>query len=248
MRILTQIQGLKSGRPGRIGPCLAHHLGRVLTQDCLLCAAASADGLLCHACAADLPRLPTPACPRCALPTPLGEICGRCLAHPPHFDATLAAFRYDFPLDQLVQSFKYGHRLALGAYFGRQLATLSTGLVADLIMPLPLHPERLRQRGFNQALELARPVSRARQWTIDAASCRRTRDTPAQAELPWRERLKNMRNAFHCTTDLRGKRIVLVDDVMTTGASLDECARTLKLHGALEVTVLVVARALPKTA
>jgi ComF family protein len=249
MAILTQIKSLKSGPPRGSGHRFGHRLGRclgaLLAQDCLLCGAASEDDILCRACAAELPRLQAPGCPRCALPTAHGETCGRCLSAAPHFDATLAAFRYAFPLDKLIQSFKYGHRLALGAYFGRQLATLAGSLAADLIIPLPLHPGRLRQRGFNQALVLARPVGRAYRLPIDATSCRRTRDTPAQAELAWRERVKNMRNAFHCTADLTGKRVVLVDDVMTTGASLDECARTLKLHGAAQVTALVLARALP---
>lgn len=238
MSILPQNKGLKAKAMVRIG--------KLLAQDCLLCAAASDNEILCAACAADLPLLQKPHCPSCALPTPIGEICGRCLTKPPHYDATLAAYSYDFPLDKLVQSFKYGHRLALGAYFGRQLAALAKNIAADLIIPLPLHPLRLRERGFNQALELARPAGRALNLPIDSASCSRTRNTPAQANLAWRERTKNIRGAFHCAADFTGKRIILVDDVMTTGASLDECARTLKLHGATEVILLVVARALPK--
>ena len=218
---------------------------RLLTQDCLLCSAPQAMDILCTACAADLPRLRQPACPRCALPTLNGELCGQCLKKPPHFDAALAAYEYDFPLDKLVQSFKYGHRLALGEYFGRQLALLAAPLTASVIIPLPLHPQRLRERGFNQALELARPVARARGWPIETASCRRVRHAPAQAGLAWRERVKNIRGAFHCTQDFTGQEVILVDDVMTTGASLDECSRTLKLHGAAKVTLLVVARALP---
>ena len=244
MSILTQIRGLKSGPLHR----LAGRIGRLLAQDCLLCAAPSADEMLCPACAADLPRLPAACCPRCALPTPQGEVCGRCLGRPPHFDAALAVYRYDFPVDKLIQSFKYGHRLALGDYFGRQLVLLAAPLAADLIVPLPLHDERLRQRGFNQALELSRALARARRLPIDASSCRRTRHTPAQAGLAWRERVRNLRQAFACSDDLSGKRIIVVDDVMTTGASLDEFARTLKLHGAADVTVLVVARALPRVA
>ena len=138
--------------------------------------------------------------------------------------------------------------LALGPWFGQQLAACTGDFSADLIIPLPLHPLRLRERGFNQAYELAQPISTARGWPIDTHVCSRTRNTPAQAELPWRERVKNIRGAFHCAADLTGKSIALVDDVMTTGASLDECARTLKLHGAARVTLLVVARALPKSA
>ena len=106
---------------------------------------------------------------------------------------------------------------------------------------------RLRERGFNQALELARPIGKALRIPIDTTSCSRTRNTPAQAKLAWREREDNIRGAFHCAADFTGKRMLLVDDVMTTGASLNECARTLKLHGASSVTLLVVARALPKS-
>lgn len=217
----------------------------LLADDCLLCAAAGSDAVVCARCAGELPRLPDARCPQCALPTSLGERCGRCLRAPPHFDTTVAEFAYDFPLDKLVQSFKYGHRLALGQWFGERLAELAGDSAADLIVPLPLHRLRLRERGFNQALELARPLHRASGIALDTRICQRIRATPAQAALPWRERVKNIRGAFHCTADLSGKRVLLVDDVMTTGASLDECARTLKLHGAAEVCVLVVARALP---
>lgn len=246
MLILPQIKGLQAAARGiRTG------FGRILTpfleQDCLLCGGVSTNDLVCPACAADLPRMPETVCPRCARPMPDNVLCGRCLRKPPHFDATRALFRYEFPLDKLVQSFKYAHRLALGRYFGRQLAALER-IEADLIIPLPLHPERLRERGFNQALELARPVSKAWQLPIDAAICSRTRNTAAQAHLPWRQRVKNVRGAFHCGGDLSGKRILLVDDVMTTGASLDECARTLKLHGAAHISVLIVARTPPKSA
>ena len=242
MSILTQNRGLKA----RLISHLRYELGQVLEQDCLLCAASNARDILCETCASELARLEEPRCPRCAIPTEHGEVCGRCLTSPPHFDATLAAYRYDFPLDKLVQSFKYGQRLALGVYFGQQLAALGKRIVADLIIPLPLHPERLRARGFNQALEIARPVGKALSLPIDATSCRRMRNTPAQTRLAWRDRAKNVRGAFHCSSDFTGRRVILVDDVMTTGASLDECARTLKLHGAAEITLLVVARALPK--
>ena len=218
---------------------------RLLAQDCLLCGAESGISPVCAACEQDLPQLPAARCPCCALPTLDGEVCGRCLARTPNYDLTLAAFRYDFPLDKLVQSFKYGHRLALAGYFGRQLAALPADAPADVIIPLPLHPRRLRERGFNQALELARGVGRAWRTPVDARSCRRIRHTPAQADLPWLERARNVRGAFDCSADFSGQRLLLIDDVMTTGASLGELARTVKLHGAAQVTLLVLARALP---
>jgi ComF family protein len=216
----------------------------LFAQDCLLCGQGSGGEILCRACADDLPRLPMPRCRRCALPIPSGECCGRCLQHPPHYDRTLAVFDYGFPVDRLIQSFKYGHRLALAAFLGGELAVPALDAVVDLVVPLPLHPARLRERGFNQALELARPVARALGKPLDPRVCRRIRSTPAQAGLPWKERKKNMRNAFDCAHEISGQRILLVDDVMTTGASLDECARTLKKHGAAEVTLLVAARTL----
>lgn len=242
MSILPQNKALK---PERLW-ALIQRLGGIREQDCLLCGGTSRDGLLCPACVADLPELPQKRCPRCALPTPHGETCGRCLRRPPEHDAALAAYRYDFPLDKLVQSFKYGHRLAWGQYFGGVLGQLVEGLAVDVIVPLPLHLGRLRERGFNQAMELARPIAKQHGWRIDPTLCQRVRPTPPQADLHWRQRVKNIRGAFHCTADLTGKRVLLVDDVMTTGASLNECARTLKLHGAAHVTALAVARALPR--
>lgn len=221
-------------------------IGDALAPDCVLCAGTSASGVVCPACAAELPILPSPRCPQCALPTPDGQHCGRCLAHPPHYDRTLAALRYDFPLDKLVQSFKYGQQLALAGYFGELLVRLLDDVHdADCIVPLPLHVQRLRQRGFNQALELARPLARATRLPLDTSSCRRTRPTTAQADLPWNARQQNVRGAFRCTADCSGRHVLLVDDVMTTGATLDACASALKRSGARRVTLLVLARALP---
>jgi ComF family protein len=148
-------------------------------------------------------------------------------------------------LDKLIQSFKYGHRLALAAYLGREIAKLASGAAADLIVPLPLHASRLRERGFNQALELARPVAATLGLPLDSRTCTRIRSTPAQAGLSLKAREKNIRNAFHCARDLSGQRLLVVDDVMTTGASLNEFARTLKRNGAAEITLLTLARVLP---
>ncbi|TXG86190.1 MAG: ComF family protein [Rhodocyclaceae bacterium] len=220
----------------------------LLPQDCLLCSAPSADDLLCTACRADLPLLPSPACPRCALPTAGGEVCGRCLRHPPHFDRLIAAFPYAFPIDRMLQQFKYGHQLALAGWFGKQLAMISTeedgGLAADLIVPMPLHPRRMKERGFNQALEIARQLQVPGGARLATTLCERIRETAPQEGLSLLQRRRNLRNAFICREDLHGKRILLVDDVVTTGASINECARTLRLHGAAAVTVLAVARTL----
>jgi predicted amidophosphoribosyltransferase len=148
-------------------------LDMVLPQDCLLCRAPSASALLCTDCAGELPRLPQPACPRCALPSPQGEICGRCQRHPPHFDRLIALYPYRFPLDRMIQHLKYGHQLALAAWFGQEIAHACANESFDRIVPMPLHPSRMAERGFNQAMEICRPLAQF-QKTVDRQRLLRT--------------------------------------------------------------------------
>lgn len=222
----------------------ASRVAALLPGACFLCAAPSGSGFLCGACADHLPRMPAACCPRCALPTPAGAVCGACLNKPPHFDATRAVFRYEFPVDRLVQSLKYGHRLAGADFLGRILAQHAPGMVPDLILPVPLSGARLAERGFNQALEIARPLARRLGLRPETCHIHRRVDTTPQASLPWKERARNIRHAFACGIDLTGKSILVIDDVMTTGATLDELAGTLKACGAARVENCVVARAL----
>jgi ComF family protein len=210
-----------------------------VAQGCLLCGARSRAGLLCPACAADLPRLPVERCPVCALPTPGGQVCGACLKRPPAFDRTEAVFRYQFPVDVLVQRLKYGGQTVLADWLA---GTLAPAARPDLILAMPLHPRRLLERGFNQAALLAGPLARRLAVDFAAEACRRERDTRPQVDLPLKARRRNIRGAFTCAADLTGKRVALVDDVMTTGASLDELAREVKRAGAVEVVAWVVAR------
>ncbi len=216
----------------------------LLAQDCFLCGAASGAAFLCPACRDTLPRLPASRCPICALPTAAGEACGSCLRRPPNFDATFAEYAYAFPVDRLVQALKYEHRLAVAAFFGAGIADAFTP-AAEMVVAMPLHSARLRERGFNQALEIARFA--VTQWRIrvEPEAVERTDDGPPQASLPWRERRRNVRGAFLCRADLSGRHALVVDDVMTSGATLDELARALKARGATRVTNCVVARTLP---
>ena len=214
----------------------------LLPQDCLLCQAASGGSLLCADCARALP-LNASACPRCASPGPCASECGACLAEPPHYDASCAAFVYTYPVDTLIQALKYGGQLALAGLFAQELRRrIGPASGIDLIAPLPLHPRRLAERGFNQAAEIARVLSRLTGIAMDAQLARRVRNTEPQTGLPWRERATNMHHAFACERDLAGLRIAVVDDVMTTGATLDEFARTLKHSGAARVENWVIAR------
>ena len=140
---------------------------------------------------------------------------------------------------------KFGCRLASVDFFaaGMLAGALPTG---DLIVPVPLSPQRLRSRGFNQAMEIARPLSRALKIPFAHDLLFRCRDTVPQSQLPWRARHRNVAHAFECRADLAGKHIIVVDDVMTTGATLDAVARTLKDHGAHRVTNWVAARAVKR--
>ena len=216
--------------------------GLLFGGSCFLCRGA-ARGLLCAECDADLPRLDFPLCPRCALPSPGGATCGRCLSEAPAYDATRAAFAYEFPADALVHALKFRGELALAPLLGKFLGESLGAERVDCIVPVPLSAKRLRERGYNQAVEIARHLGRA---GIDLALCERTREAQPQMELPYDERQRNVRGAFRCTRELVGARIAVVDDVMTTGATLDELARTLKKAGAVHVSNWVVARTLEK--
>lgn len=212
---------------------------------CYLCRGA-ASGLLCAACDADLPRLAGGACPRCALPAHGGAVCGRCLARPPAYDETLAALAYAFPADVLVQALKFRGELALAPLLGQMLAArLPRGTRVDFILPVPLSARRLRSRGFNQALEIARSLSEATGCALAPQLAERSRDTPPQIDLPPGARASNVRGAFRCPRALERAEVALVDDVMTTGATLDELAATLKRAGAARVVNWVLARTPP---
>ncbi|MDR2187120.1 MAG: ComF family protein [Azonexus sp.] len=219
----------------------------LLPGSCLLCGGAADDqtgsALLCPPCHNDLPALPPNCCPQCGEATALGERCGACLLNPPHFTRVIARWRYDFPIDRLIHALKYGHRTLVARWLGEQMA-LALPESEHWLIPLPLHTERLRQRGFNQALEIARSIKRQRRLPLLADCLQRVRPTAPQAGLDQRQRQQNVRGAFACNTDLAGRPVILVDDVMTTGATVGECARILAQHGAGPITVAVAARAL----
>jgi len=213
---------------------------------CLLCAGDGAGDGLCEGCRQSLPRLTAVCCPVCAAPGTSAEVCGRCLARRPAFDRVIAALTYAFPADALVRSLKYGGGLAYARPLAWALAgALDSEPYPDLVMPMPLAPGRLRERGFNQAMEIATMVGAEFGLQVSADCCRRSRESPPQAVLPWKQRAANVRNAFVCAPDLGGKTVAVVDDVLTTGATLNELAATLKRRGAREVWGWVVARTPP---
>ncbi|WP_447746943.1 ComF family protein [Variovorax boronicumulans] len=220
-----------------------------LPSQCEVCRAWPAQRV-CDACVARFAP-PTPRCGGCALPMPEGVTrCGECIKHPPPLDACLAACTYAWPWPDCIAQFKFRGE----AGWAGPLATLLRSAPwvepaleqCDLVLPMPLAPGRLGERGFNQAHELARRLAPAK---TDATLLLRTRDTPAQSGLPRADRLRNLRGAFAVeplrADGLRGRRVVLVDDVMTSGASLFAAAATLRLAGAAHITGVVLARTDP---
>jgi ComF family protein len=244
-------------------PLLSHAATRLLDAllpgVCALCGGNAGGGQTCQECHDQFFGQWRPRCRVCANPLPehAGQAaasvppCGRCLAQPPAFDATVAAADYALPLDTLVLQLKFGGRLALAALFGRVLAdaALATPGFARpaLLCPVPLGPDRLAGRGFNQALEIARPLARRLDVALHPRLASRSHETAAQSLTLPSERRANIAHAFTVADGalIAGRHIGVVDDVMTSGQTLNELAATFKRYGAARVTCLVFARTPP---
>jgi ComF family protein len=213
---------------------------------CLLCRAAiDAGGNFCAGCRADLPWIST-ACPRCAMPSASSAVaCGACQRKKPASDQAYAALRYTAPVDRLIVGLKYNRRFDLAQALGDLLSTRLQRLHErpDIILPVPLHSARLRERGYNQALEIARVVAKRLDIPLHAHAARRTRATATQTALPLKQRAGNVRNAFTVSAELAGQHVAVVDDVMTSGHTVNALAKALRRAGVKKVSVWVVARA-----
>ena len=205
---------------------------------------------LCHPCMRTLGNNDASRCLTCGLgfnASPgASAVCGQCLRDPPAFDDTTVVTDYAAPIDALVQDLKFRARLPLARMFGHLLIHAASPSLqqADVLLPVPLSQHRLEQRGFNQALEIARPLARAWKMPLSLGGCVRTKDTSPQAELPLSARRVNMRGAFAVRDRkaIENRHVLVIDDVMTTGHTLRELAACLKRHGAARVSNLVLAR------
>jgi ComF family protein len=226
---------------------------RLLPPRCVLCHGPGqlAGYDLCADCESRLP-VPPAGCPRCGLPGPgAGHVpCARCVAEPPPFARLCAPWLYEDPVTRLVQALKYDGALAnarvLGTRIARDRATdLLPAGESSLLVPVPLHPARLVERGFNQSHEIARVVARALGLRLAPAALRRVRATPAQVGLARAERLGNLRDAFRADAGVVSKQaVILLDDVVTTGSTVAAAATELLRAGAASVEVWAAARAL----
>lgn len=243
---------LKACQPSRMEQVYercAQALGRVFPPTCMLCLdpgqRPSLD--LCPACQADLPRA-VPACTGCALPLPQADsfLCPDCLCQPRAFDAAFAAFRYEFPVDSLVRRLKYGGDIAVSRMLGTLLGNIAQSahaLHVQALVPVPLHRTRESGRGYNQAGEIARFAGRQLGLPVLHNLVRRRHATVEQVGLDAAARADNLRGAFELLRPLPVARVAIVDDVMTTGSTLEELAGVLKQDGADWVEAWAVARA-----
>ncbi|MCO1334702.1 ComF family protein [Microbulbifer sp. OS29] len=223
----------------RLSNCLARSLAR-----CLLCGARAGDGGVCSACSQELPQLGN-ACVLCALPiaTP-GSSCPSCLQRPPPFAKVSAAWQYAYPVNHLIQRFKYHRDLAAGHSLA-QLAAQQLGApqqIPDLLAPVPLHWLRYWQRGYNQAQLIASAMGQHWQLPVEPRLLRKTSRTKTQSQLRRAQRLNNLLDSFTVRREIRGLHIGLVDDVLTTGATLEAVTHKLLEAGAKQVSAFILAR------
>jgi len=228
----------------------------LLPVDCAQCRQPLADDpvpFFCRLCWENVKRLSEHVCPRCGQPFAstitltyaAGHVCAPCRLNPPAYTRAWALYPYEPPLQDAIRLFKYHGKVVLAKHLGLLLEE-GAGLLppVDLLMPVPLHPDRLRDRGFNQALLLADCLNRRLRTPICYDNLVRCRPTKPQTELTRKARIKNLRRTFALLqpNQVKDKRVLLVDDVMTTGTTVNECAKTLRKAGSGDVFVLTLAR------
>ena len=222
-----------------------------MKQQCCLCSQASKE-VICHHCADSLPTQ-THRCQTCALP--LDQInhhyCGQCLKQTPIINRTWALYDYGNALPYLIKSFKYHHKLPIGHFFAHKIANAYQSIVRhhwvyDLIIPMPLHPKRIKERGFNQSIELSSQLQKHHPNLVQVNACYRTKSVPAFSGLNKKQRQKHIKNIFNIHEQYFNykQRILLLDDIMTTGSSINELAKSIKKYQPkVSVDALCLARA-----
>jgi len=228
-------------------PVAAHQLRRLynklFTQPCFLCGDLVEAAAVCEACTADLPKL-GPACRRCALPLTTEGICGQCQQNPPLQQATFAVYRYQPPIDKCIAAFKFHRQLSLNDFFVQAMLQQqqSRDALPDCLIPIPLHPLRLRHRGFNQSAELAKILGKQLGIAVDLTHLKRIRHTPPQSGLAFKARKRNIKQAFRYDAKTPPQSVALIDDVITTGQTVREASRCLLQSGVKHVEVWTIAR------
>lgn len=221
---------------------------KLFTPSCVLCNDVAEEISLCESCQQDLPKIQY-SCYQCGLPFKEkinDTLCGQCQQSSPPIDYLISSLAYDYPVDYLVSQLKFNRNLTFAKILSQLLLnTLQSQQheLPDLIIPVPLHKKRLRKRGFNQALEIARPIAKILNIPLNKQVIKRTKQTEAQSLLNAIERKKNLRQSFKIIKSITAKHVVIIDDVVTTGATVFELAKLLKKSRVEKVGVWAVARA-----
>lgn len=230
------------------------HLSHLLLpQHCIFCHIDTREAYpICRPCQQELPILPH-HCLKCAQNLSPGNeielVCGSCLQSPPPFHRIYTLFPYKPPITQLIINLKFRHQLGNARALGLLMAEkalyhwYSHSSLPDLLIPTPLHPLRLKERGFNQSLEIAKAVAHALHLPIDRFGIKRIRLTASQSSLPAKQRLNNVKGAFSTTINYKGLHVAIIDDVVTTGHTISEISQVLKQAGAARIDVWCCARA-----
>lgn len=225
---------------------LAELYSKLLPIPCFLCGEFSQQDALCKACINDLPWLDL-CCQRCALPLNENGICGQCLQQPPPQQSSLALFRYETPINHCIAAFKFHQQLVFTHLFARLLADKvhqRQRPLPEILIPIPLHASRIRERGYNQSAQLADVLAQKLRVKVDKTSLIRQRNTTPQAGLSGKQRKRNLKQAFAIAKTLPYKHVALVDDVYTTGHTVAEACRCLQQNGVETVEVWTIARAI----
>lgn len=216
---------------------------------CILCGNAGFDSQdICQGCFDDLSRN-IYCCYRCAetleIKNTIPQLCGHCMSHPPKFDETHAPFLHQGIIRYLIATLKFNQHYKNARLLGYLLAShlQQTVEMPEILIPVPLHKQRYQERGFNQSIEIAKSLSKQLHIPLNTKSCIRFRNTPHQINLPAKQRHKNISNAFEVISPIKQHHIAVVDDVMTTGSTVNEVAKVLKRSGAHRVDIWVCARA-----
>ena len=213
---------------------------------CLLCCEITPNAALCEGCLNELPWL-MDNCYQCGLPFEKPAFpttrCGACVTQPPPFEKTIALFQYQSPITHFISQLKFNHRLLYAHLLGTLLSK-KIDTSPDCIIPIPLHYKRLRQRGFNQSVEIARPIAKKRNIPINIDAFVRCKNTQPQATLPARDRAFNIKKAFKQQKPFTAKHVAIIDDVMTTGNTITEFSKLLKRSGVAHIEAWCCARAI----
>ncbi len=226
-------------------------INQVLPHHCLLCNKISPlDKDICQPCWLTLPWLLS-SCHQCGRSLDIEHIsplfCGECLKHPPHYDTTIAPLRYQDEVIPLITKLKFYQKLPVARLLGeliteRIIAKIPIDERPTLLIPVPLHPKRLRRRGYNQAILLANHISKLTHIPVNQTLCQRVRHTPPQSKTKAHGRQANITGAFRVNATCHDTHIALIDDVMTTGATVDGLSQLLKQHGVARVSIWCAAR------